>query len=314
MTSLSDDANATRQTPTPARFTLKLTADKRETALDLLVSKTSLSKSRLKDALNKGAAWLQRKGAGRRRVRRATTDLYPGDRLELNYDERLLAIVPPLGICVKDAKDYSVWFKPPGLMSQGTEFGDHCALQRQVEQHVQPQRKVWLIHRLDQAAAGLIVFAHTAQCAAALNAQFKQHEVTKEYLADVEGDLRTRATSGELTESVDGRAARTLFRVLNYEANRHCTRVEISLETGRFHQIRQHFAQLGFPLVGDRRYGGAMENELRLLATSLTFQWPRGGAPQNFHVRDLVSAWLMAHNWYCDADTAAMVSGDRPTG
>jgi len=314
MTSLSDDETAAPQPSAPARFTLKLTADKRETALDLLASKTTLSKMRLKDALNKGAAWLQRKGLGRRRLRRATTDLYPGDLLELNYDERLLAINPPVGICVKDANDYSVWFKPPGLMSQGTEFGDHCALQRQVEQQVQPQRKVWLIHRLDQAAAGLIVFAHTAQCAAALNAQFKQREVTKEYLADVKGDLRKHSVSGELTAAVDGRAARTLFRVVGYDPDRLSTRVAILLETGRFHQIRQHFAQLGFPLVGDRRYGGVAENELRLLAMSLTFQWPRAGAPQNFHVRAVVPEWLLAHNWHCDADTAAEVGGDGTSG
>ncbi len=83
-----------------------------------------------------------------------------------------------------------------------------------------------------------------------------------------------------------GREARTSFRVL--ERLRNATLVQVVLHTGRTHQIRVHFKHLGFPLAGDRVYGGAQNVRLRtqtqynaerqmLHSYSLTFKHPRTG-------------------------------------
>ena len=110
------------------------------TACDFLATCTSLSKSRVKDAMTKGAVWLKRQKGKQQRLRRATADLKPGDILSIYYDEALLSIVPPRAELISDQKRYSVWFKPAGLMSQGTKYGDHYSLLRQVELFYKPKR------------------------------------------------------------------------------------------------------------------------------------------------------------------------------
>ena len=140
-----------------------------ETALDALAAVSSLPKQRLKDAMNKGAVWLKRPGT-HRRLRRATTPLLAGDELTLHYDAAVLALVPPTATLIADEKAYSVWNKPPGLLAQGTQSGDHCALLRIAEQQL--QRECYLVHRLDREAEGLMMIAHTSKAAAALSALF----------------------------------------------------------------------------------------------------------------------------------------------
>jgi|GEM_PF-3995806 len=72
------------------------------------------SKTKIKAAMNKGAAWLKSKSGKRRRIRRATANLNIGDRLELYYDDKLLASVPPQANCLSDQQYYSVWYETDG--------------------------------------------------------------------------------------------------------------------------------------------------------------------------------------------------------
>ena len=125
------------------------------TACNFLAEFTALSKSRVKDAMLKGAVWLKKQKGKQHRIRRATAGLRPGDVLSIYYDSDLLSKFPPLSELISDQGRYSVWLKPAGLMSQGTKYGDHCSLLRQAALYFKSRRKVYLIHRLDREAAGL---------------------------------------------------------------------------------------------------------------------------------------------------------------
>ena len=78
----------------PARLSRVVAAHDPHVACDFIAQYAELSKSRVKDAMNKGAVWLTRAGRGRQRLRRATAELKNGDRVELFYDEQILSRIP----------------------------------------------------------------------------------------------------------------------------------------------------------------------------------------------------------------------------
>jgi len=187
---------------------------------------------------------------------------------------------------INDKSSYSVWFKPSGLMTQGTRFGDHCALTRQAEQHFRPPRRIYPVHRLDREAAGLIILAHTGKAAAGFSALFRNRQVAKHYQIRVRGDLKAFQASGRIELPLDGRSALTTYRTLAYDAPHDQSVVRVQIQTGRYHQIRRHFNMLGFPVMGDPLYGTGNKNRqgMQLIAFALEFVCPLGNGPQMFQL------------------------------
>lgn len=253
-------------------FTYHATATGEE-AIDVLATLSSLPKLRLKDAMTKGAVWLKR-GGSTKRIRRATTTLQAGDDLALHYDADILALVPPTPALVADEKHYTVWHKPSGLLAQGTLSGDHCSLLRIVEQQL--EREVFLVHRLDREAEGLMIIAHTGKAAAALSALFAREGsggIRKLYRVEVRGEA---PDDGEISSMLDGKSALTRYRRLQFDKQRNSSTVEVEIVTGRKHQIRRHFAALGYGVLGDPEYGTDNKDMrgLQLCAVSLEFLCP----------------------------------------
>lgn len=122
-----------------------------------------------------------------------------------------------------------------------------------------------LVHRLDKDTSGLLVVARTPEAHTALVAQLAARQIHRSYVALCTGVMtgggtiaqpigRHRSLRTRMAVRADGRAAVTHFRITRrFPAH---TLVSAELETGRTHQIRVHFAHLGFPLVGDPVYGG----------------------------------------------------------
>lgn len=244
--------------------------------IDFLHVHSGLSKQQLKDAALKGAVLLRR-GASARRVRRVKTELRNDDRIELHFDRAVLALQPPAARCIVDQGAYSLWYKPAGLLAQGNEFGDHCALTRQAELAWSPPRQVWLIHRLDREAAGIMLLAHSKQIAAKLSQQFQRNQVEKQYRVQVCGDIgAVLGVQGRFDQPLDGKAALTEYRLLHWDAAMQRSTLAVSLHTGRLHQIRRHLADAGFPVIGDPRYGTGNKDAggLRLVAVGLAFDCP----------------------------------------
>ncbi len=246
-----------------------------QTALDLLAEGTGLSKQRIKDAMNKGAVWWTLKGKTLR-LRRATKILYKGSKIQFFYDEQVLARKPETAHLIHDATTYSIWYKPAGMLAQGSQWGDHCSILRWVEVNGQSllgsQRECFLVHRLDADAAGLMIIAHDSQSAAKLSVLFQGRDIKKHYQAWVVDDCELPAAGMTLNYELDGKVAITHIKKIGVANN--STLLDVHIETGRKHQIRRHLANIGHPIVGDKLYGTKAKVGLQLLAYRLEFVCP----------------------------------------
>ncbi len=164
----------------------------------------------------------------------------------------------------------------------------------------EPQRP-GIVHRLDKDTSGVMVVAKHNHALTALQRQFKRREVEKTYLALVIGRLASPAGLIEapiarhpvqrqrMAVVAQGKAARTRWELTAHyqDANgRDYALVRVQLLTGRTHQIRVHFAWLGYPLVGDATYGPRhppLDAPRQFLhAEALTLTHPETGARQTF--------------------------------
>src|SRR5438132_2324645 len=159
--------------------------------------------------------------------------------------------------------------KPPGLLTIATErerTRTLYALLREAGNRKRPPEKIFIVHRLDREASGLLVFAKTIEAKEHLQNQFKDHSAGRRYIAVVEGrvmpdDFTIRSHLAENTayrvystrKSGAGKLAITHVRVM--KRNPRTTLIEVRLETGRKHQIRVHLAERGYPIAGDKTYG-----------------------------------------------------------
>ncbi|MDY0325393.1 MAG: RluA family pseudouridine synthase [Candidatus Cloacimonadaceae bacterium] len=267
-----------------------------KTVCDFLAHYTELSKQKIKDAMKKGAVFLARPQGGRQRVRRATQAVSPGFEVLLFYDPAILNLTAPPAECMGDFHQYSVWYKPGGLLSQGSQWGDHCACLRQAELFFSPRRKAFLIHRLDREASGLMVIAHTREVAARLSALFQQRQVIKQYIIEVFGLPGQKDRIGKISLALDGKPALTNYRVREYDLARNTALVTVTIETGRTHQIRRHFDSIGCPVVGDPVYGRGNHGDggLRLCAYGLSFTCPVSGRLMRFALESRYFHWPVA--------------------
>ena len=242
-------------------------------AVDILSELTQLTRQSIKRVMTKGAVWLTRKKSTQR-IRRVDKVLVSGDCLHIYYDDVVLDQLPGDAILIADEEAYSVWSKPYGMLSQGSKWGDHCTVNRWVEKNIQPQRPAFIVHRLDRAARGLIIIAHKKKIAARFSKLFEQRQMDKRYQAIVHGSFPENI---DIELEVDNKPAISHARRLKYNAPLDQSLVEISIETGRKHQIRSHLAGVGHPIVGDRLYGNSQsvnDRDLCLVSCYLAFQSP----------------------------------------
>ncbi len=267
---MPQDSLQQAQLQTAQEFSFVLSQNE-SSALDFLAAQTGISKQKIKDAMNKGAVWWTLKNKIVR-LRRATKALPKGCKVQVYYNPYLLAKKPETPQLVHDEIRYSVWYKPSGLLSQGSQWGDHCSILRWVE--VNQKRNCFLVHRLDADAAGLMILAHDPQAAASLSELFQTHTLAKHYQAWVEGELSNHTFT--INSDLDGKTSTTHIKkiIATKKVNQQThSLLDIQLETGRKHQIRRHLAGIGHPIVGDRLYGKAAP-QLQLLAYALEFDCP----------------------------------------
>lgn len=191
--------------------------------------------------------------------------------------------------------------KPPGLLTMGTnteKANTAYALLRAHLNQKKPPEKLFIVHRLDREASGLLVFAKSPEAQEALQDQFKDHSAGRRYVAVVEGQVKQDdfTIQSYLAENAAYRVYSTSNRRIGKLAVTHVhvlkrnpktTLVEVRLETGRKHQIRVHLAERGTPIVGDKVYGGGF-NPIRRLAlhgARLDFKHPNTKKLMHFEAR-----------------------------
>ena len=211
----------------------------------------------------------------------------------------------PLSIVYEDA-DLIVIDKPAGLVVHPAAGHNRGTLVNAILAHapdlqgVGGQTRPGIVHRLDKDTSGLIVVAKHDAAHRELQRQFKTRAVKKMYLALVEGRLspreglidapiaRDRAHRKRMAVSLDGRPSRTRYKTLREWSVAHLafSLVEAYPETGRTHQIRVHFAWLGYPLLGDTLYGRKKPSlpisRHFLHAARLTLALPSSGEERTF--------------------------------
>ena len=251
--------------------------------INLLHVATGLSRQRIKLAMTQGAVWLTR-GRNTQRLRRAKRVLRVGDRVHLYYDAEILARTPAEPTLISDVGAYSVWRKPYGMLSQGTRWGDHCTILRWAERHLKPERSAFTVHRLDRAASGLIIVAHSKTMAAALSEMFRNRMLEKHYRVLVNGDFSQQPNPRRVEQPIEGKEAISEFSLQRVEDQRSI--IDVRIETGRKHQIRRHLAGLGYPVIGDRLYGHGEEDgmDLQLTAYLLRFRCPVNDVPVEYRL------------------------------
>jgi len=183
--------------------------------------------------------------------------------LDVVYEDDVMLVVnKPAGLVVHPA---------PGHPS-GTLVNAVLARCPQIAQ-VGGADRAGIVHRLDKDTSGLILVAKDEATRAALQRQFKRRQVTKIYLALVEGRVspregiievpigRHKRNRKKMAVVRGGRRARTMYRATEF-FDRH-TLLEVRPRTGRTHQVRVHLAWLGYPVVGDGVYGHRRQRLLR---------------------------------------------------
>jgi tRNA pseudouridine32 synthase/23S rRNA pseudouridine746 synthase len=252
--------------------------------------------------MQKGAVWLTR-DTRTYRLRRAKKPLQPGDTLHIYYSEQILATVPSPPRLIADEGTYSVWYKPYGMRSQGSKWGDHCTIHRWVEKHLRPQRPAFVVHRLDRAATGLMLVAHQKRTAARLAGLFENRAIEKRYRVVVHNCFPPTPQPLTIDTEIDGRQARSYATRLAYNPEHDRSLLEVVIETGRKHQIRRHLAGIGFPVVGDRLHGHGEESEdLQLTACYLAFQCPVADVEKQFRLSEALMPALKAPPPVCVGD------------
>ena len=195
-------------------------------------------------------------------------------------------------VILYEDKDLIAVSKPAKLLTISSDKEKTHTLYQEVSAYVKkqhPKNKVFIVHRLDRDTSGIVVFAKNEKMKQILQAEWQERALAREYIAIVTGampmkkgiiknylyedkTLYVRATS----DPKRGKLAITEYEVL--AKNKKYSLVKICIKTGRKNQIRVHLKDLGYPIVGDKKYGDKKTSVGRLLlhASYLKLLLPNG--------------------------------------
>ncbi len=277
---------------------------------------TGLARRRVRALADEGRLWLNGKA-----VRVVSRQLHTSDVVDVVAGDEALAPPRPLpdaiavlyedGWLVAVDKPAGVASQPPRRRAPG-ELTAQERLALQLAARDGRRSEPLLIHRLDRITTGVLLFARQHDAARALARAWGEGRAEKRYLALVSGDpgagTRTvdapiapdHAVAGRFCVGRGGRPARTEVRRVA-EADGYAL-VEVRPLTGRSHQVRVHLAHAGFPVAGDRLYGGSGAVPRPFLhAAVLTVPHPRGRRRVRVEapIPPDMAAFLAAHGMNC---------------
>ncbi|WP_373533007.1 RluA family pseudouridine synthase [Vampirovibrio sp.] len=259
----------------------------------------AISRERLQTLIKDGRVQVNEKA-----VSKASLRLKEGDVIVVSVPEaQPIALAPeyiPLDVIFED-DCLLVVNKPSGMLTHPTGREREGTLVNALLAHcgsslsgINGQIRPGIVHRLDRDTSGLLMVAKTDAAHFHLSAQLKDKTARRDYRAIAQGVFpencgtvdapigRNPKQRDKMAILPDGRNAVTHWRVQERLADKFAL-LELSLETGRTHQIRVHLSHIGHPLFGDPLYGSGIEKVAKLKtqgqmlqAFRLSFQHPKG--------------------------------------
>lgn len=187
--------------------------------------------------------------------------IHTGDKIQVFICDELLENKPSFSIVYED-EFILVVDKPSNL--EVTGVSSLTSMLKETYSFIEP------CHRLDRNTTGLILFAKTQEALDILLEKFKHHEIEKHYLATVYGILPQKQARLEAYLFKDKKKSMvyiskipkkgyqkiiTSYQVIKENSKNNTSILDINLETGKTHQIRAHLAHIGYPIIGDGKYG-----------------------------------------------------------
>ena len=199
---------------------------------------------------------------------KASQPVQAGDAIEIGPRRNLPELPAGLEILYEDEAILIVQ-KPSGLLTVRTPDEREqtaYAYLRLFQKEINPRQGIYIVHRLDKFASGILVFAKTEDIQLRLKELFSRHDIRRMYWAIVQGrveqdDGTVRSYLAEdgsfrmhsVKDRKRGKLSVTHYRVIRRFPD--ISTLEVTLETGRKNQIRAHLSEMGHPVVGDRAYG-----------------------------------------------------------
>lgn len=202
-------------------------------------------------------------------------------------------------------RDIIVCYKPAGIAVQSADIGQ-MDMVSELKNYLKTSY-LGLVHRLDQPVEGILLFAKNKKSASVLSRQLQKDILNKKYLAAVYGQMEKKqgVLKDYLIKDSKLRMAKIVTEneknakeaILFYEekmSDKECSLLSVTIQTGRFHQIRAQLSGQGCPVLGDRKYGNTesvkMSQKLQvknvaLCANEISFLHPLTGKQLQFRIR-----------------------------
>ncbi len=278
-----------------AKFTVSENEVGQRLDLFLTISSGQFSRSRIRQLLDTAKVKVNAEVEYRPNRKMAA-----GDEVEIDTEvaaekKRLPPYKLDLKILYQD-DDLILVDKPAGLKVHPTSVDDHESLLNAVYYALDDKLSDYganLINRIDKDTSGIVAIAISPRGAWFYSRQFAESRVKKEYLAVVEGrwisfhgftEVRVSGflkynslDEKQMMNKDDGEFSETKFKLLRTSDDKSLAVVLAMPTTGRTHQIRVHLQELGFPIMGDIKYGGLPASRLMLHAYKLTMAKLGGG-------------------------------------
>jgi 23S rRNA pseudouridine1911/1915/1917 synthase len=308
-------------TDNPTQHTLLVEGEGQGERLDKLLadelSEFSLSRERLQALIHEGHVLVNAHVATK-----ASFRLKEGDTITVTVPEARPIPLEPEAIALEVVYEDAALLvvnKPTGMLTHPTGRERHGTLVNALLAHcgsslsgINGLIRPGIVHRLDRDTSGLLMVAKTDAAHFHLSAQLKAKTARRHYRAIVQGKFdqsqgtvdasigRNPKIRDKMAILPTGRPAVTHWRVLDQVGDK-VTLLDVSLETGRTHQIRVHMSHIGHPLIGDPLYGSGLEKILKLKtrgqllqAYRLTFEHPDTQQALTFEIPedpDITSVW-----------------------
>ena len=248
--------------------------------LDYLVNNIDMPSKKIKEYLTHGSIYVNNN-----RTTKYNYPVYSGNTIIIDTKSKNKVILP-FEILFED-EHIIVVNKPSGLLTIATDNEKYNTLYHIVRNYLVSKNKnnrIFIVHRLDKDTSGVIIFAKDERTKNMLQDNWNDYVKLREYICVVHGKLEgnnrltdkiKRLDNGNSIISSDGKEAILDYETVLYNKDKDCTLVKIHLLTGRHHQIRVQFSNIGHALLGDHRYSVGEENyPIALYAYKLEFVHP----------------------------------------